>query len=67
MLLVFPDLLLYVPMWVIHVHMNFQDVSTEAALGDGKALWGVCNAPVAAEVIMPSCRRPLRSAHLLVG
>lgn len=42
-------------------------MSTEAVHSDGEALWGVSHAPEAVEVIMLSCRQPLRSNHLLVG
>lgn len=47
--------------------MYVQYVSTEAGHNEGEALWGVSRAPEVVEVIMVSCRRPLRSTHLLVG
>lgn len=60
MLLLFPDLLYGVCMYI-------QYVSTEAVNSGGEALWGVSNAPEVAEVLILSCRQLLRSAHLLVG
>lgn len=47
--------------------MYVQYVSSEARHKEGEALWGVSRAPEVVEVIMVSCRRPLRSSHLLVG
>lgn len=47
--------------------MSIQYVSTEAVHSDGEAVWGVSHAPESIEVIMLSCRHPLRSSYLLVG
>lgn len=54
-------------MFLCGVCVYVQYVSTEAGHNEGEALWGVSPAPKVAEVIMLSCRRPLRSTHLLAG